>query len=147
MWIAAPIAGVVASCALPMLSPVAEAKPAELAATLAAHHVHAALVLLYGSLAFGAGLGVSQNPVGVLALSIVFSQPHGNCLAVHLCIADARVSSSCMHVCKRSANIHGLDLTQKVLPAHTPRCTWWLRCPELTSQGVWPAQCIMQQCP
>ena len=77
-----------------MFGPVAEAQPAELAAALAAHHVHAALVLLYGPLAFGAGLGVGQNPIGVLALSVVFAQPHCNCLAVHLPIAKAHVSSS-----------------------------------------------------
>ena len=41
-----------------MLSPVAQAEPAELAAALAADHVHAALVLLNGALALGAGLGV-----------------------------------------------------------------------------------------
>ena len=67
-----------------MVGPVAEAQPAELAAALAAHHVHAPLVLLYGPLALGAGLGVGQNPVGVLTLCTVLPQPHAHCHAVHL---------------------------------------------------------------
>lgn len=68
-----------------MVCPVAEAQPAELAAALAAHHVHAPLSLLYGPLALGAGLGVCQDPVGILALCAVLSQPHVHSCAVHLC--------------------------------------------------------------
>lgn len=67
-----------------MVGPVAKAQPAELAAALAAHHVHAPLVLLYGPLALGAGLGVGQNPVGVLTLCTVLPQPHAHSHAVHL---------------------------------------------------------------
>lgn len=55
---AVPIAGVVTPRPLSMLRPVAKAQPAELITALAAHHVHAALVLLYWALALGAGLGV-----------------------------------------------------------------------------------------
>lgn len=67
-----------------MLSPIAKAQPAELAAALAADHVHASLILLNGPFALGAGLGVGQNPVGVLTFCTVLAQPHAYCLAVHL---------------------------------------------------------------
>ena len=67
-----------------MVGPVAQAQPAELAAALAAHHVHAPLVLLYGSLALGAGLGVGQDPVGVLTLRAVLAQPHVDGCTIHL---------------------------------------------------------------
>lgn len=68
-----------------MVCPVAEAEPAEFAATLAAHHVHAALGFLYGPLALGAGLGVCQDPVGILTLCAVLAQPHAHSCTVHLC--------------------------------------------------------------
>ena len=67
-----------------MLRPVAQAQPAELTPALAAHHVHAALVLLYGPLALGAGLGVGQDPIGILTLSTVLPQPQVDSLTVHL---------------------------------------------------------------
>lgn len=72
-----------------MVCPVAQAKPAELTAALAAHHMHAPLGLLYGPLAFGAGLGVGQNPVGILTLSAVLAQPHVHSCTVHLCSGHA----------------------------------------------------------
>ena len=56
-----------------MVSPVAKAQPAELTPALTAHHVHAALVFLYGSFALGAGFGVGQNPVGVFTLCTVLT--------------------------------------------------------------------------
>ena len=68
-----------------MVCPVAKAQPAEFTAALAAHHVHAPLVLLYGALALGAGLGVCQDPVGILTLCTVLAQPHAHSHAVHLC--------------------------------------------------------------
>ncbi len=67
-----------------MISPVAKAQPAELTPALTAHHVHATLVFLYGSLALGAGFGVGQNPVGIFTLCTVLAQPHANSLTVHL---------------------------------------------------------------
>lgn len=79
-----PIAGVVAAGPFPMVSPVAQAQPAELAAALAAHHVHAPLVLFYRPLALGAGLGVGQNPVGVFTLCTVLSKPQVHSLTVYL---------------------------------------------------------------
>ena len=92
-----PIAGVVAASALPMLSPIAKAQPTELAAALTAHHVHAALVLLYRTLALGAGLCVGQDPVGVLTLCAVLAQPLVDCFAVHL-HATARVLYICLQM-------------------------------------------------
>jgi len=67
-----------------MLSPVAKAQPAKFTPALTAHHVHATLVLFYGSLALGAGFGVGQNPVGILTLCTVLAQPHADSLTVHL---------------------------------------------------------------
>lgn len=75
-----------------MLCPIAQAQPAELTPALAAHHVHAPLVLLYGPLALGAGLGVGQDPVGVLTLSTVLPQPQVDSLTVHL-----HISMPCDH--------------------------------------------------
>ena len=68
-----PIAGIIAASPFSMVSPVAKAQPAELTPALAAHHVHATLVLLYGSLALGAGFGIGQNPVGILTLCTVLA--------------------------------------------------------------------------
>lgn len=79
-----PVTGVVAAGTLPMVGPLAQAQPAEFAAALAAHHVHAPLVLLYGPLALGAGLGVGQYPVGIFTLCTVLPQPHAHSHAVHL---------------------------------------------------------------
>ena len=67
-----------------MVGPVSQAQPAELAAALAAHHVHAPLVLLYWPLALGAGLGVGQDPVSILTFRTVLAQPHVNSCAVNL---------------------------------------------------------------
>jgi len=68
-----PIAGIVAASPFAMLSPVAKAQPAKFTPALTAHHVHATLVLFYGSLALGAGFGVGQNPVGILTLCTVLA--------------------------------------------------------------------------
>ena len=80
----APIAGVESPGALAVLRPRGQAQPAELVAALAAGHVHAALVLLDGPLALGAGLGVGQDPVQVLRLCAVLDDPLLHRLAVHL---------------------------------------------------------------
>lgn len=80
----APVAGVEATSALAVLSPAALAEPAELVLALTAGHMHAALILLYGPLALGAGLGVGQDPVQILALRAVLYNPLLHCLAVHL---------------------------------------------------------------
>ena len=68
-----PIAGVVAASPFTMVSPVAKAQPAELTSALTAHHVHATLVFLYGTLALGAGFGVGQNPVGIFTLCTILA--------------------------------------------------------------------------
>jgi hypothetical protein len=51
---------------------------------LAACHVHAALVLLDGSVALRAGFGVGQDPVEVLTLSTVLGDPLADSAARNL---------------------------------------------------------------
>ncbi len=101
-----------------MVSPVAQAQPAELTPALTAHHVHAPLVLLYGPLALGAGLGVGQNPVGILALCTVLAQPHVHCLTIHL---QLRIRGSESHGCLRCGFASSLSLNA-VFDAHNADC-------------------------
>lgn len=68
MWGESLVAVVKAARALAVFFPVAHAEPAELEAALRARHVHAAVILLDGPFALGAGPRVRQNPVPTRAL-------------------------------------------------------------------------------
>jgi len=59
---------------------------------LTAGHVHAALVLLNGSVTLGARLGVGQDPVEVLTLSTVLGDPLAHCVTAHLWAAGSHIS-------------------------------------------------------
>lgn len=58
---------------------------------LTACHVHASLVLLYGSMALGAWLGVGEDPVQVFTLSTVLGDPLAHRVTRHLSRTESAI--------------------------------------------------------
>lgn len=103
-----PVASVEPTRAVAMFRPCSPTQPAELMPALAACHVHAALVLLYGPLALGAGFRIRDDPCEILTFSTVFYVPLLNSFAVHrpvclLLACEAECSATLAHHVQRSA--------------------------------------------
>ena len=111
---------VVTPGAFPVFAPLPLTHPAELVLTLRARDVHAPHVLLDGSFALGAGLGVGDDPVHVFRLGAVLDEPLAHRLAVH---GAVRVlppkSSSLPFVHVRARRVQGGGFTLRGMPRIT----------------------------
>mmetsp|Transcript_2487 Transcript_2487/g.6457 ORF Transcript_2487/g.6457 Transcript_2487/m.6457 type:complete len:321 (-) Transcript_2487:277-1239(-) len=112
-----PVTRVVAPGTLPVVLPFAVAQPAELVLALRACHVHAALVLLDGSLALGARLGVCQDPVHVLRLRAVLHEPCLHSGAVHRPVPFL-VAGEAEGAATVAGDVHGLGAAVSVMAVH-----------------------------
>lgn len=104
--------------------------------------MHAALVLLDGPVALGAGLGVGQDPVQVLTLSTVLRDPLAHSVAAHL-----GLSSECTitHMRTKTRERPEGDGQLHVLQRGRPTATlvWLYSCYSCLQSGKLPSLLLL----